>query len=122
MQYLVQMKLVAPARPTTVEDGIAFVERAIFPSLEMCKKMQDEKKVLAGGPMSGAIGLALIVNAESARALDDMITSLPVWPRMEVEVTPLATFEDRKQSLLPRLEKLKAQAHKIEESAQGGDR
>lgn len=122
MQYLVQMKLVAQGRPTTTEEGTAFVEQYIFPTLELCKKLQEEKKILAGGPMSGAIGLVLIINAESARELDDLITSLPVWPRMETEVTPLTTFDARKQSLLPRLEKLKAQARKIEASAQGGDR
>ncbi|HEX5482809.1 MAG TPA: muconolactone Delta-isomerase family protein [Terriglobia bacterium] len=121
MQYLVQMRLVPQGRPTTTEDGLAFIEQSILPTLERCEKLEDQKKILAGGPMSGAIALVLIVNAESARELDDVIESLPVWPRMEVEVTPLTTFEDRRQSLLPRLEKLKAQARKIEESRQGGD-
>lgn len=60
--------------------------------------------------MSGAIGLALIVNAESALELDDLITSLPVWPRMEIDVTPLTTFEGRAETLRPRLERLKEQS------------
>src|SRR5258708_40345783 len=34
MQYLVQAKLVA-GRPTTAEEGVAFIEQVIFPSLEM---------------------------------------------------------------------------------------
>lgn len=121
MQYLVQMRLVPQARPTTAAEGTAFIEQYIFPTLELSKRLREEKKILAGGPVSGAVALALIVSAESARELDDVITSLPVWPRMEVEVTPLTTFEDRTQSLLPRLEKLKAQARKIEMSQQGGD-
>ena len=83
MQYLAQMKLVPQGRPTTPEEGTAFIEQYIFPTLELCRKLQDEKKILAGGPTSGAVGLVLIVNAESARELDDLITSLPVWPRME---------------------------------------
>jgi hypothetical protein len=62
--------------------------------------------------MSGAIGLVLIVNAESARELDDLITSLPVWSRMETEVTPLTTFEGRAESLRPRLEQLKAETRR----------
>ena len=109
MQYLVQMKLVAPGRPTTPEEGAAFIEQYIFPTLELCKKLQGEKKILAGGPVSGAIGLVLIVNAESAREVDDLITSLPIWPRMETEVIPLTTFEGRAEILRPRLERLKAQ-------------
>lgn len=109
MQYLVQMKLVAQGRPTTTEEGAVFIEQYIFPTLDLCTKLQDTKKILAGGPMSGAIGLVLIVNAESARELDDLITSLPVWPRMETDVTPLTTFEGRAQTLRPRLERLRAQ-------------
>ncbi|MGH9325930.1 MAG: muconolactone Delta-isomerase family protein [Terriglobia bacterium] len=103
MQYLVQMKLVAQGRPMSREAGVAFFEEFIRPTLELGKKLQDEKKILAGGPISGAIGLAMVVRAESARELDDLITSLPVWPRMEVEVTPLTTFEDRSLSIQHRL-------------------
>jgi len=122
MQYLVQLKLSVSARPTTQVDGIAFIEQYIFPTLELCKKLQQEKKILAGGPLSGTVALALIVNAETARELDDLITSLPVWSRMETEVTPLTSFDGRMQSLLPRLENLKAQAREIGMSAPGGGR
>ncbi len=59
--------------------------------------------------MSRAIGLVLIVEGESAREVDDLITSLPVWPLTETDVTPLTTFEGRAEILRPRLERLKAQ-------------
>ena len=103
MQYLVQMKLVPQSRPMNPEAGVAFFQEFIRPTLELCKKLQEEKKIIAGGPISGAVGLALVVNAESARELDDLITSLPVWPRMETEVTPLTTFEDRVLTIQRRL-------------------
>jgi hypothetical protein len=122
MQYLVQLRLSSSARPTSQEDGIAFIEQYIFPTLERCKKLQEEKRILAGGPVSGTVALALFVNAESARELDDLITSLPAWPRMETEAIPLTSFDGRAQSLLPRLEKLKAQAREIGMSAPGGGR
>lgn len=64
--------------------------------------------------MSGAVALALIVTAESARDLDDLITSLPVWPRMETDVTPLTSFEGRGLALRPRLEQFRA---KVRETA-----
>jgi muconolactone delta-isomerase len=51
----------------------------------------------------------LIVNAESVQELDDLLTGLPVWPRMETQVTPLTTFDGRALSLRPRLDHLKAQ-------------
>ena len=120
MQYLVHLKLSSSARPMTPEDGIAFIEQFIFPTLELCKKLQEEKKIAAGGPVNGAVALALIVNVESAKELDDLITSLPVWPRMETEVTPLTTFDARRQSLAARLEALKAQTGEIGASMPAG--
>src|SRR5258708_20119411 len=87
MQYLVQLKLSSSARPTTQGDGIAFIEQYIFPTLELCKKLQQEKKILAGAPLSGTIALALIVNADTARELYDLITSLPVYPPMQTHLT-----------------------------------
>jgi hypothetical protein len=107
MQYLVQMKLVAYGRPTTAEEGLTFIEQVIFPTLEMCKKMQEEKKILAGGPISGSIGVAMIVEAGSALELDELIEGLPVWPRTETSVTPLTTFEGRISAIRPRLDHLR---------------
>jgi muconolactone delta-isomerase len=103
MQYLVQMKLVPQGRPMNAGAGVSFFEEFIRPTLELGKKLHDENKILAGGPISGAIGLAMIVQSESAKELDDLLTSLPVWPLMEVDVTPLTTFEDRGQSIRRRL-------------------
>jgi muconolactone delta-isomerase len=121
MQYLVQMHLSGSSRPMNQEEGISLIEEFILPTLERCKKLQEEKRILAGGPASGAIALALIVNAESAQELDDLITGLPVWPRMETQVTPLTTFEARRRALLPRLEQFKAQARASGTSAPRGD-
>ena len=109
MQYLVDMKLAAYARPAGgPQDGISFIEQYILPSLEMCKKLEDEKKILAGGPANGAIRLVMIVSAESAQELDELIGSLPIWPQMETTVTPLTSFSGRMVALSPRLESLKA--------------
>lgn len=107
MQYLVQMKLADSGRPTTAEAGIAFIEQFILPTLEVCKTLESEKKILAGGPVGGAVALALIVSAESIHELDGLITGLPIWPRMETEVTALTSFDGRMSSVRPRLEQLR---------------
>ncbi len=109
MRYLVRMNLVAPGRPTIAGDGPTFIEEYILPTLDLCGKMQAERKIVAGGPISGSVGLVLLVEAESARELDDLITSLPAWPRMETEVTPLSTFEERAAMLRTTLDRLKAE-------------
>ena len=112
-QYLVQMKLAVYGRPTTPQEGATFIEDYIFPSLEMCKKLQEEKKILAGGPMSGTIGIAMILQADSAQELDELIENLPIWPRMETTVTPLTTFDGRIVAIRPRLERLKAKLQTV---------
>src|SRR5262245_10381648 len=109
MQYLVDMKLAAYARPTGgLQDGISFIEQYILPSLELCKKLEGEKKILAGGPANGAIMLVMIVSSELVQELDELIESLPIWLQMETTVTLLASFSGRMVVLRPRLERFKA--------------
>ncbi len=67
MQYLVQLRLASSIRPMTPGEGIALIEELIFPTLDRCTKLHEEKRILAGGPMSGAVALALIVTAEWRR-------------------------------------------------------
>lgn len=122
MQYLVQLRLRNSASPMNPGDGVGFIEELILPTLERCKKLQEGKRILAGGPMSGTVALALIVTAGSAQELDDLVTSLPVWPRMETEVTPLTTFDERRHSVLSKLEELRAQISDAEMSNAGGRR
>jgi muconolactone delta-isomerase len=122
MEYLVQLRLKASASPKTPEEGIVFIEQYIYPALELGKKLQEERKILAGGPVSGAVALTFIVSAESAKELDDIVTGLPVWSLMDTEVTPLSTFDARKQALLPKLEQLKSQPRNSEGLGRGGDK
>jgi muconolactone delta-isomerase len=125
MNYLVQLKIAS--RPNTPQEGIVFLEQSILPTLELCKRLETEKKILAGGPLSGAIALSLIVSAESDQELDELITSLPVWPRMETTVTPLSTFDIRMQEVRARLEQLRLEPARLEQvrlepvKSQGGE-
>lgn len=107
MNYLVQMKLAD--HPASPQEGVVFIEQFILPTLELCKKFEAEKRIIAGGPLSGAIALSLIVSAESAQELEDVICSLPVWPRMKTTVTPLTSFDGRIHTVRTRLAQLKTQ-------------
>lgn len=107
MNYLVQLKLAD--RPGNPQEGVVFIEQFILPTLELCKKLEAERKIVVGGPLSGAIALSLIVTADSVQELDALITSLPVWPLMETTVTPLTTFDVRMQAVRARLEQMKTQ-------------
>src|SRR5262249_40072281 len=104
MQYLVQMKLADSVRPRSPEEAIGFIEQYVFPTLEVCDKLLEEKKIVAGGPVGGAIALALVVRAESIQELDELLESLPIWPLMQTTVIPLTSFEGRRVAGRRRLE------------------
>ena len=104
MQYLVQMKLADTVRPRSPQDSIAFIEQYVFPTLEVCEKLLEEKKIVAGGPLGGAIALAVIVSAESIQELDHVLESLPIWPMMQTTVIPLTSFAGRRDAGRRRLE------------------
>ena len=108
MEYLVNMRLADSGRSTTPAEGLTFVEQYILPTLELCQKLATENRILAGGPVSGTIGLAFIIRAETANEIDDIVAGLPVWPRMVTTVTPLTTWSNRTSVLRPRLERLRA--------------
>ena len=84
------------------------IERYILSSLEICRNWQAEQKLLAGGPVSGSIQLAIVLEVESAQELDELIESLPLWPLMETTVIPLTTFEGRIQAVQSKLKQLKS--------------
>src|SRR5580658_5457955 len=89
MNYLVQLKLAS--RPDTSQEGIVFIEQFILPTLDLCKRLEAEKKIVAGGPLSGAIALSLIVSVESVQELDELITvclSGPEWRRRSRRSAP----------------------------------
>ena len=94
-----------------------YLEQLILPSLEACETLLEAKKIRAGGPAVGAIRLMFIVSAESAQELDELVSRLPIWPRMETTMVPLTTCGGRATSLRPTLEGRKAMWQKPSASA-----
>jgi muconolactone delta-isomerase len=101
------MNITQQARPKNNEEGEAFYRTFINPTLKKCQQLQEDGKILAGGPVSGTIGLALFVKAETVTELDQLLTGLPVWPLMETTVTPLTTFADRAAAVESRFKNAK---------------
>ncbi len=113
MQFLIEMALADAGRPTTVPEGQAFIEQLVFPTLERCLRLVEEGKIVAGGPMSGRIAIAMVVEAGSAREIDVLLGSLPLWPRMNTTVLPLSSFADRRWALAPRLDELRGGGREV---------
>jgi hypothetical protein len=108
MRYLIEMKLSGSVRSKVPQDGIFLIEQYILPSLEICRKWQADRKLLAGGPVSGSIQLAIVLEVESVQELDELIEGLPLWPLMDTSVIPLTTFEGRIVAVQSKLKQLKS--------------
>jgi len=106
--YLVEMKIAPSANVLTREEGIAFTERFVLPTLQACEKLTTSGDILAGGPILGAMGFAFIARADSPRHLEIIVGSLAIWPRAQTTVVPLGTFATRAAAVRERLASNKA--------------
>jgi hypothetical protein len=106
MLFLVELDHVKSGNLTAPEAGRAFIEQVIFPTLARAEQLVAEKRILGGGAVVGRISLRFIVEADSAEHVDQLITSLPVWPVAETRVTPLVTLAERRIHVRHLLERL----------------
>jgi hypothetical protein len=114
MQFLVELDHVKSGVQLTPEAARSFIEQVIFPTLARGEQLIKEQKIVVGGPVAGRIALRFVVEAESASDVDQLVTSLPLWPVAETRITPLLTFGERRehvQTLLDRLERAGNRAH-----------
>ena len=106
MLFLAELDHIKSGQLLTTEAGRTFIDQIIFPTLARAEQLVKERKILAGGPVVGRIALRFMIEADSAQDLDRIIPSLPIWPLVETQVTPLLSLADRRnsvQSLLDRL-------------------
>lgn len=110
MRYLVTGEFIDPGVLLPPEQFVQVVERVVVPSLEAIAKLEAEKKVLAAGVFAGARAGALIVEAESHTALNQLLQGLPFWGLLKWTVTPLQTFGERAVAERAAIERWKAAA------------
>jgi len=97
------------------EAGQDFIEQVILPTLARAEQFIAEKKIVAGGPILGRIALRFIVEVESPQEVDQLVSSLPIWPLAESKVTPLVGFGDRRNSVQKLLKTLQTRTANSEE-------
>ncbi len=108
MKFLVEMDHVKTGQPFTEETGRSFIEGIIFPTIARAEELIQEGRIVAGGPVAGRIAIRFIADVETAKQIDQLISSLPLWTVAETKVTPLIEFSDRRahvQALLQRMMK-----------------
>ncbi len=107
MQYLVTMESLETGL-LPPQQVVQIIENQIIPGLEACGKLCEEKKILAGGILTGRRAGAVIVEAESNEELNRLLGSLPFWGMMKIDVTPIHSFEEQASMTRQMLERLKA--------------
>ena len=90
------------------DEARLILESLILPGFETMKKLEKEKKILAGGLPVGERSFVFIAEASSNEELDQLLRAIPFWGVLEWEVTPLQSFEGRasvEQAFLNKLKK-----------------
>ena len=108
MKYLVTMELIGTPPVVSPQEFVQFLEQIVIPSEEAVIKLEAEGKILAGGDLSGRRGWAVIMEAASNEELTRLLMSLPEWPLLKVDVTPLDSSEERLAQIRQDLEHFKA--------------
>ena len=108
MFFLVELDHVKSGTPLTSEQGRAFIEQVILPTLARAEKLVAEGKIVGGGAIAGRISLRFIVKADSLPEVDRVVSSLPLWPLAETRITPLVAFSERRASVQALLQDLAA--------------
>jgi muconolactone delta-isomerase len=106
MLFLIELDHVKSGTPLEPEAGRAFIDQIIFPTLARAEELVTQKKILAGGPVVGRVALRFIAQADSLQEIDLIISSLPIWPLAETRVTPLISFNERRNHVQKLLERL----------------
>ena len=64
------------------------VEQMVVPSIEQLTQWEQEGRIYGGG-YTAARGGVFIMEADSSEEVDQLVTSLPYWGIVKVEVKPL---------------------------------
>jgi muconolactone delta-isomerase len=68
------------------------VEQMVIPSLEQLARWEQEGRIHGGG-YTAARGGVFIVDADSSDEVDQLVTSLPYWGLVKVEVKSLISHD-----------------------------
>lgn len=93
--YLVVGEYIDPGAMLPPQGVVHVVEQAVLPSFEALAKLQDQKKILAGGIYSGARGGAFVMDVADNNEANLLLMSLPFWGLVKWTVTPMQSFRDR---------------------------
>ncbi len=107
MRYLVTVESidVGPLLPPQQVAGI--IRTAVWPTSEALSSLESEGKI-RGGVVAGSRDAAFILDAESNEEANQILQGLPAWGLAKFKLTPLLSFETRREHDRRVLERLEA--------------
>ena len=111
MKYLVTMEMMESALSNLLGSPQQMAQHIeqLLNQHEALIKLETEKKVLAPGSPIGKKADLFIADVASDEELNDLIMSLPLFVKMNVEVTPLVDFKVQDEKIRQNLERFKTQ-------------
>ena len=82
------------------------IEQMVVPSMEQLAQWEQEGRIHGGG-YTAARGGAFIMDADSSEEVEQLLTSLPYWGLVKVEVKPListSSMLERSRAMSQRLQ------------------
>lgn len=101
-EYIDPGSLLPPAQVAEIIGGL------VIPSFEAMAKLQDQKKILAGGIVAGERAGAFIIDAASHGDLSKTLQELPFWGLVKWTSRPLQPFRERAAEDAKVVERIKA--------------
>lgn len=102
MLYHISADLIDPSIVTRSPDEFhRLIAHAVRPSVELLKRLESERVVLAGGVEASSPKLVLIIRLEgtSHLAVRRFLTQLPIYPYYRWNVVPLESISEWEQFL-----------------------
>ncbi len=93
--FLVTGSYIDPGPLLPPQQVVLMMEQMVFPSMEAVAKLQDQKKILAGGLVTGERSLAFMIEAASNMEVSLLLVRLPFWGLVKWDVTPLDPIRER---------------------------
>ena len=88
MRFLVTIDGSELGRGMPPEQLAQVVDQMVVPSLERLARWEEEGRIHGGG-YTAARGGVFMVDADSSEEVDQLVSSLPYWGLVDVEVKPL---------------------------------
>jgi hypothetical protein len=93
--YLAIGEYVEPGPLFPPQQVAQMIENVVLPSFEAMAKLQDEKKIVAGGVYAGERKGCIILDAASNDEVNRTLLALPFWGLLRWTVTPMQGFRER---------------------------